>query len=212
MTVHKWLVGEEITADRLNSHDIKLGDIIFRTMFESLDGYQTTVNCNISFERLELFTDGTLNNQAWVRKMPDNFPLASWDKDRELHLMVKTVYLTLQEIWLIMGQGTPTLTTKRHIGWKIVNDTLYGTVADGTTEATLNCGTITADYYNLKIKYEAGVEAEFFVDGVSKGTISSNLPSGTTYANRVVSIQMIAKDANTKDIFLTYWAFWQRGD
>jgi len=79
--------------------------------------------------------------------------------------------------------------TGHHFGFKIVTAagtaTLYGTQADGTTEATTSFGTINADdHISMKATLTSGSQVVYRVTinrgAASTATISTNLPSSTT--------------------------------
>ena len=87
-----------------------------------------------------------------------------------------------QNIHIATGNrpSTGAANTYLHIGFKLINDTLYGTVADGTTETTLQLETLTAAVNRrLECVLTPGTECRFYVDGVDKGAITTNLPTGT---------------------------------
>jgi len=110
----------------------------------------------------------------------------SWDKKRVFGAEVYFSSYTNQVVWIVSGwitDITASSATDRHIGFKLVNGTLYGTVADGTTEATLTLKTLSSDaHMTLEYVYTPGSEVRFYVDGVDKGAITTNLPSGTINA------------------------------
>jgi hypothetical protein len=41
------------------------------------------------------------------------------------------------------------------------------------------------------------------------GTLTTNLPSGTTIANDIFDVYLITTASAVKEIDLTYWDFWQ---
>ena len=110
---------------------------------------------------------------------------SSWDKKRFFGVFVRFYTYSAQNIHIISGFGpnTGAANTYQHIGFKLIDDTLYGTVADGTTESTLSIETLTAaGFRRLECILTPGTECRFYVDGVDKGAITTNLPTGTTYA------------------------------
>lgn len=72
----------------------------------------------------------------------------------------------------------------RHIGFLFEDGTVYASVANGTTQtksAALAGFTYNASTFNkYTIVYDAGVSAKFYVNGVLKATLTTNLPSGAT--------------------------------
>ena len=121
----------------------------------------------------------------------------SWDKKRFFGLRVNLLALAGQILHLVSGYVsgfTQVENTGEHIGFKLVGANLYGTVGDGTNESTLLLLTLpTGDFHTLECVLEPEVECRFYVDGVDRGAIKTNLPNGTTYANAMVT----ASIANT---------------
>lgn len=111
--------------------------------------------------------------------------VASWAKKRFFGVYVYFGFYSAQNIHITSGAcpNTGAANTGRHIGFKLIDDALYGTVADGTTEATHLLETLTAAVYTrLECVLTPGVECRFYVDGVDKGAITTNLPTTTSYA------------------------------
>jgi len=169
------------------------GGLYFHSLFESLDGwYQITSgsgSVGLTYGRyLDLDTGATSGSEAGVSKRPQ-YPICgppTWGKDRRLRTYVhfQNVQTGASDVaWMISGETG----TSEHIGFKVIGGTLYGTVADGTAESTLSIQTVAnGDDLLLEVVFTSGTEAEFFVDGVSQGTLSSNLPTGTGYALNIV--------------------------
>ena len=180
-------VPPKVTADNLYDH----GGLYFHTLFESLDGWYQDVSgsgsITLDYHGLDLDTGTTADSVARVCKSPSN-PLnnLTWDKNRRLRLRVYISSIQTgadDVIWMVMGAYG----SYQHVGFKILAGTLYGTVYDGTTENTLDIQTVAAgDSPLLEVIFTAGIEAEFLVDGVSKGTLTANLPTGTTYASHLL--------------------------
>jgi len=92
----------------------------------------------------------------------------------------------------------------RHVGYKIINATLYGTVANGTNESTLEIETLPMGAWRtLDVIFTPGVEARFLVDGVDKGTITTNLPSGTTHASSLFRASIYNTIAGGRSFHIT---------
>jgi len=173
-------VPPKVTADNLYDH----GGLYFHTLFESLDGwYQSTSGSGtitISRSYLDLDTGTTADSVVEVYKQP-GYPLntLTWDKNRRFktRFYIDALQTGADDvIWITVGP----FATHDHIGFKVLAGTLYGTVADGSTENTLNIQTVeVGDELLLEVVLTAGIQAEFFVNGVSQGILTANLPSGT---------------------------------
>jgi len=219
MGVNKWLAGDEITADKLNNQgNLRTTDIFWTTVFESIDGFNTIGSTvNLGESRLELLESDDTYGQAVVRKKPEIGSFLSWDKDREFQCIVKVSTISLVRVDFMLGLGGAyaDVYTGRHVGFKIASGVLYGSVADGTTESTLNCGAVSGGVvYKLRVKYTAGSKAEFYVNDVLKGEITTNLPTGSTSAERILEAILQSTETGNKYKVLTlyYWSFWQDED
>jgi len=204
-------VPPKVTADNLYDH----GGFYFRTLFQSLDGWTQSTSgsgtINIYSDYLDLDTGTTADSIVAVYKQP-SYPLnaLAWDKNRRLRTRLYINNLQTGEndvIWIIAGA----FGTYRHIGFKVLAGTLYGTVADGSTENTLNIQTVAeGDELLLEVVLTAGIQAEFFVNGVSQGTLTANLPSGTAYADVIFYPRVHnATTAGSIEIFITEVKFLQ---
>ncbi len=70
----------------------------------------------------------------------------------------------------------------RHFGFSVENYQVFGTVANGTTESTLDLGVTISSTAEEKRTLECilvpGTVVYFYVDGVYKGQITTNVPTG----------------------------------
>lgn len=212
-------LANSIIADKMKEWEIiklagnfKRSDFHWFTFFESVDGYYTTPigtgTTTVKTNKVTLDTGATINSKAILSKTP-NYLYAqffNWTKKREFKTSIYWWDLTLHTDWIILGGEE----TDRHIGFKFINGILYGTVADGTTEATLQIEIMAmGGERNLNVVWTPGVSAEFFVDSVSKGTIETNLPSGLEHSNVMLNISIKNTEATTKFIEVSMWDFWQ---
>jgi hypothetical protein len=129
--------------------------------------------------------------------------VATWDKNRYFHIRVYFSTYTNQIVHITSGGSTATVSGNidNHIGFKLINGDLYGTVANGTSESTLFLETLTTSGYKyLKAVLTAGTECRFYVDGVDKGAITTNLPTGTSYASSMVRVTIYNTLAEDKSI------------
>ena len=206
-----------ITTVELITGNFRRSDFHWFTIFETIDGYNTIADgsgtTTVTNTWVSLQTGTTINSAARLMKAPqygygDFF---TWNKDREFRTAIVSSSITNQTIWIVIGEvGPGEAGTDRHVGFKIVNDTLYGTMANGTTEETLNCGTITAGLkITLKVVFKAGSEATFYVDEVNKGTLSTYIPTGIGEALKIIRLVITNTAAENKEVKLSMWDFWQ---
>ena len=82
-------------------------------------------------------------------------------------------------IWDDAVAKPPSLTAK-HVGWKVINQRIWATNADGTTEKATDTGIDMDDTYTSKglltVCTETGAEIEYYVDDVLKATHTTNIP------------------------------------
>lgn len=89
------------------------------------------------------------------------------------------VYLGL---WEYNTSQRPSLTAK-HFGWKIINGSIYATIADGATENAEDTGEDYSSNWDtnvLKVVINDSGNFEFYVNDVWKCTLSTNKPSFTS--------------------------------
>ncbi len=174
--------------------------IFWHTFFDSLDGFTVTGTnggaVTLSASAVILGKDTTsLNGLASLIKTP-LYPMTAytWDKPRKFKARVNIACTDMNHTRAVFAIGnilTP-VSTGRHFGFYLDETMgLVGTVADGTTQATTALMTlVSGTTYLLEAILTPGGNVEFFVDGVSKGTISTNLPTGTTDSGQVFKVRV----------------------
>lgn len=182
-------------------------DFHWITLFESLDGYFKTGTPVASASGVYFETTDVVNNIQAISKTLDAFvfPL-SWDKNRRVRTLVLFENDSEQEINIFCGLSNP---TDNHIGFKVIDDILYGSVGNGSAETTLELMSIGVDYYSLEVVFTAGVQAEFFVDGVSQGVIDSGLPSGSADSDDLIHVTIKTTTTAQRMLDLYFWDLWQ---
>ncbi len=161
-----------------------------------------------------LDTGTTLDSYAYVCK--DAYGLyanPTWDKKRWLSALVAFSTVSAQNVHLTMGEAPRTGATNQgwHIGFKLIGADLYGTVGyGGIAESTLLLETLTgACVRTLECVLTPGVECRFYVDGVDKGAITTNLPYGTTTAYRMLMAAIHNTEAASKQVYILEWRVFQ---
>jgi len=163
--------------------------IEYYTNFDSIDSFwqSTSGSASIDWDSqgrfLSLSTGATNGSVAFLAKgIQYSLNEASFDKARKFRTKVHFTSDTDQEIYIVSGLNG----TEKHVGFKIVNGTIYGSVADGTTENNLSLETINiANDYLLECIFQPqgpssrGAECRFYINGVYKGALQDNLPSGS---------------------------------
>jgi len=169
--------------------------IFLHEYFPSLDNWDQSVSgsgsvtFSVDWGTVWLDTGTTLDSYARITRN-FRYPRASptWDKNRRLKARIYfyAVYATGANDLIGITLGNLITPTNNHIGFKVLGGTLYGTVANGTAESTLSIQTVaTGDILLLEAVLTAGTGCEFFVNGVLRGTLTTNLPAGTTLASQI---------------------------
>jgi len=200
----------KITSAELITGNFQRDDFHWFTLFESIDGFDTsgtnTATTTISTFYVSLQTGTTSSSKANLIKCP--FYLYStyftWDKNREFKTKIEKSATTNQNLWITMGK----IDTNRHIGFKVINDILYATMANGTNEEIINLGT-SSNPVDLRVVWVAGSGATFYVNETNRGTLSTYLPSGITDAGETLHIEILNTAAENKEIRVSMWDFWQ---
>jgi len=150
-------------------------------------------------DRIVLYSGTTSGSYVSVRKDTRGLSWGfSWDKKRYFGVLVHFVTYSAQYIHIVNGGLSVDSATNPylHIGFKLINGDLYGTVGNGSYESTLSIETLTAGgRRRLECVLDPAIpECRFYVDGVDKGAITTNLPTGTGAAERV----FVASTYNTE--------------
>ena len=185
-------------------------------LLDSLDGiYQTTTGtASITHATTLLLMDTgtTINSVANIEKWQDYLgDTLRWDKKRKIRTVISLDSVADVTVFLCSGVDIITTPTSEHVGFKIINDSLYGTVADGTTEAELLLQTIGTDVYTLECVLDPSIpECRFFVDRVDKGAITTNLPTAPWTGEYVPMHAAIENTVGAdKRLNFAMWEFWQ---
>ena len=161
-----------------------------------------------AYSYVRLNTGTTSSSYAHIRKVVA-YPLKySWEAKRYFRAVVQFYWAnTNAYLWIVSGylDYNASGAIYQHIGFKMINGLLYGTVADGSAESTLLLEDLSANsraYRFLTYEYTPGVEARFYVDGVDKGAITTNLPSGSAYANYLFQASVYNTAAEAKLLYI----------
>ncbi len=193
---------------------LERSDYHWFTVFESIDGYQvsgvgTEVIALEGGGNLGIATGATTNDTAQIDKIAYyNGGELTWDKNRKIKLGVKFQQEGTQTIRI--GCGVLDTSIGRKIGFWLSNSTLYGVVGGGTDYTLVSYGAInTALTYILEAKLIAGTSVEFFVNGTSIGTATTNIPTGATGSDFIFSAYLLTGENLAKKIFVGFCDFWQ---
>jgi len=177
-------------------------NIYFHSFFESLDGWGVSVigtgsvTHQTTFVRLQ---GVTTNDAAFMRfHRIGLIRTTSWGSNRKFKTKIRMDAVASQRAYVISGYCTYSNPTPGHFGFYINGSTIYGSCANGSAQSTVDLGTsISGNWQLLEAIFTPGNNVEFFIDGVSKGTLSTNLPSTGVYHQSLMMYQIVADAAVT---------------
>lgn len=209
-----------LCAEAIFEMDLWTRDFYKIIQFQSLDGFgysgvgQTNINISggiLSMQVGPLIASSlSFSEDIGIPDAAEDIAVVTWDKNRKFRVAVYFETDTNQTIYI--GVGDPVLAGLHFIGFKIVDNTIYGCVNDGSGEVlTVALGTITAPEDVLfEVRYTAGVECRFYVDNVEVGVLTSNLPSGKLDSDSIMYAYITNSAVESKNIYFQLWEFWQR--
>ncbi len=184
-------------AGRVAGAALPFSDYYFRTFFDSLDGvHQFTAGSAtilLSYQYVQLNVTASAGDSCYIRKYP-LFPLVpmDWAKDRTFRTRVKITSDTNSTItvWICTGN----INLFWGVGFYFNAGKLYARTKNNVSNTDVEIADLgTSGFavtYDLKVVFTAGVDAKFYLDGVLVATITTNLPTGTTYADRLYYIRI----------------------
>lgn len=191
-------------------------DFQWFSMFESLDGYQNNSNVGgsiaVSRDGVTISSGTTLYDKGWVTKGLSGGPNTTflWTKNRKFKCQVSFLDTASNQNALICT-GSADVDTYNHFGFYLSGSTLRGQNADGTNVTTTSgFVTITAGRrYTLEAIFIAGSHIEYYVDGVSIGTVTVRLPQGSDFPYVIFEAWIQNVNATEKRMVINYFDFWQ---
>lgn len=207
-------------AEAIFEMDLWTRDFYKIIQFQSLDGFgwNTTITGTVSISggMITLDTGGTSGSTATFGdsvSIPDpglGNSVFSWNKNRKFRTGVRVTSDTNQVIYVAVGGYPPLL--ERFIGFKIVDNQIFGVVCDGVAETlTAALATITAgDEPMLETRFIAGESCTFYINGVEVGNLTSGLPSGIVSSENVLVIYITNTADEVKSSSLYLWEFYQK--
>jgi len=194
--------------------DYEYTGIFWSTLFDTIEPYAGAGvgGMVINEKMMRVYTGTALGNSYYATRAPEKTIVpSSWDKKRRFKTAAEFSSVTLIECWLCCGWAGAAYPVDTHFGFRYVDGTLYGTVADGVAQSTLNLGTVAAGtIVALEAVHTPAVECRFYVDGVDKGALTTNLPTGIAFPPEyIIYIEAKTGEAVSKDIRLTEYRFIQ---
>jgi hypothetical protein len=116
-----------------------------------------------------------------------------------------------QRIWLAVCNYVPDdgalAYTGVHIGFHVTDNLIRGSVADGTTQATVDLQTFTGSFIGTMEYRRYRERVEFYINDVLKGVIRTNLPSGAGAGLRVTATNYV--NAVNRIVQVWQMMYWQ---
>lgn len=172
-------LAQSIVVDKMEQNFFN--KIIISGNFQSLDSFlKSTSGIDLGFSGVRLYTSTVLNNYTFIETdYLQNFG-ANFDKDPVLDLFIKVDSQGTREAYFGIGDREG-YTDEYFAGFKVVNNTLYARIysIDHDVEELVEITGITVTNFNkYRIDYVHGVGCYFYVNGILKATITTNLPDG----------------------------------
>jgi len=175
-----------IGADAYNNDAYYLSDLF-------INGWYTTLisggSVSAGSEGVMVIDSGaTVGDKAEAYYLPfltlDTF---TWAQNRRFKIIV-TAPVTGAEVAVTTGDDSA---TNNGLGFRFRGGTIYGKASklspSGETEVVLLAYT-SGTFYVLEIDFISGTKVDFFVDGILENTITVDLPTGTVFANTLLSV------------------------
>ena len=205
MALYAHRTGDVLDHLEYSVKPLKLGLVHIQEDFDSLDGYMHSAGAslNVDVGRVELTTNAVINDYQYLFKYLDTYPSSfTWNKNRILETTLSLNSVSDVEARVFLGGQA----FRNHIGFKVENNTLKGSVGNGDVETTVDLMTISANTkYAVKAVFTAGSKCEFYVNGVKQGEITTNLPSGLAYISYLITIQIMTYASASKSLYFSYW-------
>lgn len=171
-------VARSVVADKFSiglfSNDFNIWPMI------SLDAFDVSAYFQLlNLGSVILTTSNVLNNILYMQCLESNLSLADFTKDIywEQTVMFGGTNTPPYDYEGFFGMG---LDSEMYLGFWFTETGLssftYSTETEGGSGQEIT-GISPDTYYNLAIKFYHGVRAEFYVDGVLRSTVTTNLPT-----------------------------------
>ena len=181
-------------------------NLFYYTNFESLDGFAnlTGGGGSVTLHHIYVILDTTQSMTGYAKLykgISHAHPAPTWDKAYKFRTKVRILCETDEtgDIYIVRG----TVGNYPHLGFFINDGVLKGISRNGAAVSTVTLQTLGAAAYDeeraLEVVFTPASKAEFYVDEVKLGEITTNLPSGTAYANYHFYLHVLT-DGNNKRI------------
>lgn len=180
-----WTLKSRKSVDPGHVHVFPEVDFLtYTTFFESLDGFSVSASgVTAGFGGMIMQTSTTINTERGLSSEPSTVA-PDWSKDSGFQTFLRLSATTAQLIYFGLGNLSIGDGTEEGYGFKILNGTLYaistdsnGVSSSSTTVDITGSLDLTAMHTYKAIKH--GDSISYYVDGIIKATITTNLPTGS---------------------------------
>jgi hypothetical protein len=186
--------------------------IIYRTAFDSLDGFENwsdgtgSAELYADHDYVSLQTGAETGGTGRIIKKSSYFFGIGWLRRKKFRTIIYCSSITNQTAYILLG-----LHLGHYLGFKIVDGDIYGCANDGT-EALTDAHAISAETgYEIECHFNPGCEARFYVDGADIGAITTHLPTDASTTVFLINSGIIADADENKELRLSAWELEQEG-
>ena len=173
----------------------------YNTFFEGIDGFNKVNSIVIDGGGALVTSPGTGTAFADINVDVAAFLGGlSFARESRFRTVVRFTTNSAQDIF--MAIGNPTVAGEDSYGFFMDDATLKGfaQTAPGSRTTTVLMTPATGTTYTLDARFYPGNKVEFFVDGIPRGTVSSNLP--TTAGTVIWDVHVLESAASAKAVFV----------
>lgn len=192
--------------------NVQWNDLFYwMTFFDSITGWfiggTTAIPVDATYQGIAMAVGATNNETSILHKAPLYQNILSWAMQSRFRTGVKMAQFNAAEFYAVVG-SLELADTQTHIGFKFLNSSLYGTVANGTAQTTvlLKSGLSNGDAYELEYRFFPKERVVFYMSDPNKslvheaGVITTNLPLPTGSADflyfRLKTLAAVSKSAS----------------
>jgi hypothetical protein len=206
-------------AEAIFEMDLWTRDFYKIIQFEAIDIFDWLTSGSGSYTitvgAVVLSTGFIINSESEMEYGLVYSPLTlTWDKERRLRVAVWFNSWTNQTIYIIQGDRPTALPDpdQQNIGFKIVNNEIFGCVCNGVIETLTPVLRILVGGATviLEARFTPNQKCVFYIDGVEAATLTTGLPSGNGGALSLARAYITNSAAEDKSIAYTIWEFYQK--
>ncbi len=201
-------IGRDTQLLGADAYNNASSSFFYHRLYDTLDGKIVSnggtgvVTAEVGYIRLYVPT--TNDTCLFSERVVYPIRLMDWGYVRNFKTKIYVTSNANQSIYVVTGYAWVGSETLKHFGFYISGNTLSGTCANGSTQSSVNLQTISAvSEIILEAVFTPSSEVKFYVDDVYKGQLTTNLPTGADYADRIVTYYIKNLENSVKDLRFT---------